>query len=199
MNDPSVKILLIESDSEEARLISDLLGRAKRIRFAVERADSLSNGLGRLKGGGIDTILIDVTGSDCDSQFGRQSNPRDRSRCGGGLPVRSGKGSHWCQRRCRGRSGLPDQGRSRARHPGACRALCGRSQASRRRTAAFRGPLPVARGEPAAQRFSQGPRWPSRLRESELSARDRPHVGSIERQDRLRPVPAPSGRKISTG
>jgi two-component system, sensor histidine kinase and response regulator len=67
MNDPSVKILLIESDSEEARLISDLLARAKRIRFAVERADSLSNGLVRLKGGGIDTILIDVTGSDYEA------------------------------------------------------------------------------------------------------------------------------------
>jgi PAS domain S-box-containing protein len=68
MNDPSVKILLIESDSKEARLISDLLARAKRIRFAVERADSLSNGLVRLKGGGIDTILIDVTGSDYEAR-----------------------------------------------------------------------------------------------------------------------------------
>jgi two-component system, sensor histidine kinase and response regulator len=67
MNDPSVKILLIESDSEEARLISDLLARAKRIRFAVERADSLSNGLAHLKGGGIDTILIDVNGSDYEA------------------------------------------------------------------------------------------------------------------------------------
>jgi len=66
MSDPSFKILLIESDSQEARLTCDLLANAKRIRFAVERVDSLSSGLTRLKSGGIDTVLIDVTESQCD-------------------------------------------------------------------------------------------------------------------------------------
>jgi PAS domain S-box-containing protein len=66
MSDPSVKILLIESDSQEARLTCDLLASAKRIRFAVAWVDSLSSGLTRLKSGGIDTVLIDVTESQCD-------------------------------------------------------------------------------------------------------------------------------------
>ena len=66
MSDPSVKILLIESDSQQARLICGLLEKAKRTRFAVERVESLPAALTRLQSGGIDTVLIDVTGSKCD-------------------------------------------------------------------------------------------------------------------------------------
>ncbi len=67
MSESSVKILLIESDSQAAGLIADLLAKAKRIRFAVDRVDSLSQGLSRLKSGGIQTILIDISKSDCDA------------------------------------------------------------------------------------------------------------------------------------
>jgi two-component system, sensor histidine kinase and response regulator len=67
MSESSVKILLIESDSQASGLITDLLAKAKRIRFEVERVDSLSQGLSRLKVGGIHTILIDIGKTDCDA------------------------------------------------------------------------------------------------------------------------------------
>jgi two-component system, sensor histidine kinase and response regulator len=67
MSESSVKILLIESDSQAAGFITDLLAKAKRIRFAVDRVDALSEGLSRLKNGGIQTILIDIAKSDCDA------------------------------------------------------------------------------------------------------------------------------------
>ena len=58
MSDPSVKILLIESDAKDARLICDLLARSKRVHFTVESLPTLAAGLDRLKAGGIDTVLI---------------------------------------------------------------------------------------------------------------------------------------------
>jgi two-component system, sensor histidine kinase and response regulator len=64
MSDPSVKILLIESDAEDARLICELLSQSKRVRLAVERVDTLAAGLTRLAAGGIDTVLIALTSPD---------------------------------------------------------------------------------------------------------------------------------------
>jgi len=64
MSDPSVKILLIESDAEEARLICDLLAQSKRVQFAVERVANVTEALPRLKGGGVDTVLLDLNGRD---------------------------------------------------------------------------------------------------------------------------------------
>jgi two-component system, sensor histidine kinase and response regulator len=67
MSEPSVKILLIESDSQAAGLITELLAKAKRVRFEVERVDTVDQGLSRLKSGGIHTILIDIANSSCDA------------------------------------------------------------------------------------------------------------------------------------
>jgi PAS domain S-box-containing protein len=62
MSDPSVKILLIESDAEDSRQIQDLLAHSKRTRFAVEHVETLDAGLRRVEAGGIDTVLVDLTG-----------------------------------------------------------------------------------------------------------------------------------------
>ena len=55
-----VKILLIEDDPEDARLIQEMLAEVGEAFFDLECADRLSTGLERLTKGGIDVVLLDL-------------------------------------------------------------------------------------------------------------------------------------------
>ncbi|KCZ71876.1 PAS/PAC sensor hybrid histidine kinase [Candidatus Methanoperedens nitroreducens] len=54
-----IKILLIEDNPGDARLIKEMLAEAKNISFNLEWRDRLSSGLERLDKGGIDVVLLD--------------------------------------------------------------------------------------------------------------------------------------------
>jgi PAS domain S-box-containing protein len=59
MTDP-VKILLVEDNPGDARLIQETLAAGGSPAFAVEIVDRLATGLGRLQAGGIDIVLLDL-------------------------------------------------------------------------------------------------------------------------------------------
>lgn len=61
MDDNPIKILLIEDNPADARLIPELLREAKGFAFDLEPADRLSKGLYRLAEGGIDIVLLDLS------------------------------------------------------------------------------------------------------------------------------------------
>jgi DNA-binding response OmpR family regulator len=56
-----VKILLIEDNPGDTRLIREMLTAAKGGGFALESADQLSTGLERLAEGDIDVVLLDLS------------------------------------------------------------------------------------------------------------------------------------------
>ena len=56
-----VKILLIEDNPGDARLITEMLAEDKNVSFDLEWKDTLSKGLERLVEGGIDVILLDLS------------------------------------------------------------------------------------------------------------------------------------------
>jgi signal transduction histidine kinase len=56
----SIKVLLIEDNPGDARLIREMLSEAKAARFDLDRTDSLSSALERLAAGGIDVVLLDL-------------------------------------------------------------------------------------------------------------------------------------------
>ncbi len=56
-----IRVLLIEDNSGDARLIKELLAEAKGGQFRVQHAGRLSEGLDRLGGGGIDAVLLDLS------------------------------------------------------------------------------------------------------------------------------------------
>src|SRR5579864_4927747 len=58
--EPPIRILLVEDNSGDARLIQETLADATIGTFALERADRLSAGLTRLAEGGIDVVLLDL-------------------------------------------------------------------------------------------------------------------------------------------
>ena len=60
MTDDQVKILLIEDNQADARLIRVLLSRSRDIFFEVEHAPNLAAGLARLSRGDIDMVLLDL-------------------------------------------------------------------------------------------------------------------------------------------
>ncbi|RLI37915.1 hypothetical protein DRO66_03050 [Candidatus Bathyarchaeota archaeon] len=60
MNDKTIKILLIEDNAGDIRLIREMLTEAKYIAFDLECADRLSTGLARNARGDIDIILLDL-------------------------------------------------------------------------------------------------------------------------------------------
>ena len=123
MSESSVKILLIESDSQAAGLITDLLAKAKRIRFDVERVDSLPQGLSRLKTGGIHTILIDIGKTDCDAATAilqLRETAQDVAVVALCNLANEALAAHGGRRS----PGLPRQGRARAGRAGARRSLC---------------------------------------------------------------------------
>jgi len=56
-----IKVLLIEDDPGDARLIREMLADARGDEFQLEHAGDLTRGLERLAAGGIDVILADLT------------------------------------------------------------------------------------------------------------------------------------------
>jgi DNA-binding response OmpR family regulator len=61
MEDKLMKVLLIEDNPGDARLIQEMLAEERGATFDLERADRLSTGLGRLAAGGIDVVLLDLS------------------------------------------------------------------------------------------------------------------------------------------
>ena len=55
-----IRLLLVEDGAEDALLIRTLLERAKRGRFLIRQADSLSGATAELAGGDIDAVLLDL-------------------------------------------------------------------------------------------------------------------------------------------
>lgn len=60
MNDLSMKVLLIEDNPGDARLIREMLKESKSIRYKLEWVDRLSLGLTQLTGDAIDIVLLDL-------------------------------------------------------------------------------------------------------------------------------------------
>jgi CheY-like chemotaxis protein len=61
MSAKEIKVLLIEDNPGDARLIRELLAEVEESPFTLERADRLTTGLERLGQGGIDVVLLDLT------------------------------------------------------------------------------------------------------------------------------------------
>ena len=61
-----IKVLLIEDNPGDARLIEEMLATAKGARFHLESVDRLARGLDRLGSGGIDAVLLDLSLPDSD-------------------------------------------------------------------------------------------------------------------------------------
>jgi signal transduction histidine kinase/DNA-binding response OmpR family regulator len=58
MKDELIKVLLIEDDAGDARLIREVLNEVRGVAFEVECADRLSTGMERLAAEGIDVVLL---------------------------------------------------------------------------------------------------------------------------------------------
>ena len=56
-----IRVLLIEDNPGDARLIREILARARGTQFELERVERLSEGLERLTAGGFQAILLDLT------------------------------------------------------------------------------------------------------------------------------------------
>ena len=61
MHDSPIQILLVEDNAGDARLVETYLRRAEDPQFSVQRVDRLGKGLERLREGGIDVVLLDLT------------------------------------------------------------------------------------------------------------------------------------------
>lgn len=59
LND-TIKVLMIEDNMGDARLISEMIKEVKRVNIKLEHALRLASGLERLSKGGIDVILLDL-------------------------------------------------------------------------------------------------------------------------------------------
>lgn len=66
MDGKQIKVFLIEDNPGDARLIKEILSEEKRIQFSLEHADRVSEGIKRIKKGGIDIILLDLSLPDSD-------------------------------------------------------------------------------------------------------------------------------------
>lgn len=60
MKFPPIRLLLIEDNPGDARLVEEALHNAKGIKFEIEWADRLSKGLERIAEGGVDVVLLDL-------------------------------------------------------------------------------------------------------------------------------------------
>jgi len=58
--DKTIKVLLIENNQLDARLIQEMLAQEKSIQFKLKCVDCLSRGLKSLAKGGIDVVLLDL-------------------------------------------------------------------------------------------------------------------------------------------
>src|SRR5205807_4966511 len=68
MSKPRVKVLLVEDNPADARLIQESLAEASDDSFDLELADTLAAGLKRLSSGGIDAMLLDLALPDSSGQ-----------------------------------------------------------------------------------------------------------------------------------
>jgi PAS domain S-box-containing protein len=60
MSNPHLKVLLVEDNPGDARLIREMLLEVPHIRFELELADRLATGLVRIRAGGIHAVLLDL-------------------------------------------------------------------------------------------------------------------------------------------
>mgnify|MGYP001828585015 CR=1 FL=1 len=61
MSESRIRVLLVEDSPGDARLVDRYLSQAEHATFEVERFDRLRKGLDRLRQGGIDVLLLDLT------------------------------------------------------------------------------------------------------------------------------------------
>jgi len=59
--DAPLTVLLIEDNAGDARLLMEYLSEAPGNPFALEHVDTLSDGLDRLKKGGVALVLLDLS------------------------------------------------------------------------------------------------------------------------------------------
>jgi CheY-like chemotaxis protein len=64
----TTRVLLIEDNAGDARLIRELLAEAGPGAFDLDHADSLSAGVDRLRGPGVDVVLLDLARPDSTGQ-----------------------------------------------------------------------------------------------------------------------------------
>ena len=68
MEQSPIRVLLVEDNPGDARLVDNYLRRAEHPRFSLERVDRLGKGLERLQDGGIDVVLLDLTLPDSQGE-----------------------------------------------------------------------------------------------------------------------------------
>ena len=66
MRDDGVRVLLVEDNPQQARLVQAFLSKFQTPAYALVHADRLSAGLERLEESGVDIILLDLTLPDSD-------------------------------------------------------------------------------------------------------------------------------------
>jgi two-component system cell cycle sensor histidine kinase/response regulator CckA len=66
MNEPATRVLLIEDDPRDSRLVREMLGAAPGASFVVAHEESLAPGLERLGRDAVDVVLLDLGLPDCD-------------------------------------------------------------------------------------------------------------------------------------
>lgn len=76
MSEPRIKVLLVEDNPSDARLIQESLTETGEDAFEIETADTLSGGLQRLTLGGIDAMLLDLGLPD---SFGQETFVRAKA------------------------------------------------------------------------------------------------------------------------
>ena len=64
MTEALTKVLLIEDNPMDARLMEMMLTKATPGQYSIERVERLKDGLDRIKRGGVDVILLDLNLSD---------------------------------------------------------------------------------------------------------------------------------------
>lgn len=60
-NNETISLLLVEDNPADADLVREALADAKGARFTIQHADRLAQALERLRGGGFDAVLLDLT------------------------------------------------------------------------------------------------------------------------------------------
>ncbi|HZZ16043.1 MAG TPA: ATP-binding protein [Candidatus Sulfotelmatobacter sp.] len=68
MNDQQIRVLLVEDNPGDARLIEESLADSTQCSFDVETTDRLKSAVHRLSAGGIDAILLDLGLPDSEGQ-----------------------------------------------------------------------------------------------------------------------------------
>jgi signal transduction histidine kinase len=76
MSKPRLRVLLVEDNAGDARLIQESLGESSDEPFDLEMTDTLASGLERLASGGIDAMLLDLALPD---SFGMETFARAKA------------------------------------------------------------------------------------------------------------------------